>query len=185
MKFNRRDVLLGLGAAGVAGGVAFGSGAFTTVEADRDVSVAVGSDEEDGGGLISIFGRFVEYEDGIAEINIPSDVLGAEGLNPDAETTLEEVATIRLEGGNQDPYTVTLDDADEEDAEGLTGDGLQFEINDGSDGTTEEGDAYALEVANIEPGNEVVLDIVITTDEGDEHSTLDGELNIKVESDAE
>ena len=44
---NRRNVLLGLGTAAAGSGIVFGSGAFTQLEADRDVRVGVVTD--DGG----------------------------------------------------------------------------------------------------------------------------------------
>lgn len=43
---NRRQLLAGLGALAGSGGLLVGSGAFTSVEADRDASVAVAEEDE-------------------------------------------------------------------------------------------------------------------------------------------
>jgi len=42
---RRRSVLLGLGTAAAGSGIAFGSGAFTQVQASRDISIGVSTDE--------------------------------------------------------------------------------------------------------------------------------------------
>lgn len=44
MKMNRRNALLGLGAIATGGGALFGSGAFSSVEADRTMTVGFSSD---------------------------------------------------------------------------------------------------------------------------------------------
>jgi len=46
MKSNRRSVLIGLGTLTVGGGAVFGTGAFSSVNAGRTVSVAVADDSE-------------------------------------------------------------------------------------------------------------------------------------------
>lgn len=45
MKMNRRNALLGLGAIATGGGLLFGSGAFSQVQADRNVTVDVNGDQ--------------------------------------------------------------------------------------------------------------------------------------------
>ena len=46
-KMNRRNVLLGLGTAAAGSGIVFGSGAFTQVEAERDIDIRVEEDASD------------------------------------------------------------------------------------------------------------------------------------------
>lgn len=43
---NRRQFVIGLGATAAGGGAALGTGAFTSVDADRDASVAVAEEDE-------------------------------------------------------------------------------------------------------------------------------------------
>lgn len=46
MDMNRRNVLIGVGAAAVGSGIVFGSGAFTQVSADRDITIEVDDDSQ-------------------------------------------------------------------------------------------------------------------------------------------
>lgn len=46
MKINRRKTLLGISALGFGGGAVFGSGAFTQMTADRDITVEVDADSD-------------------------------------------------------------------------------------------------------------------------------------------
>ena len=46
MKMNRRQALIGIGTLAVGSGAALGSGAFTSVEANRDVSVVTAGDAD-------------------------------------------------------------------------------------------------------------------------------------------
>lgn len=180
MKMNRRTVLLGLSAAGVGAGAAFGSGAFTSVTADRAVQVNVTSDDA---GLITITGEYVTYTaDGVAEFGITdADLANAQGLNPEAATTFEDVLTLGIaDTGNQaggTQYTVIFNDTSS-----LTTDGLQFTVNTAlSDGTVISGSSYPLEVQDIEETQSVVLDIEIDSIGDASGDTLSGQLGIDVQ----
>ena len=89
-KMNRRNVLLGLGTAAAGSGIVFGSGAFTQVQADRDLAVTVSDDASavlginaDGSNGAVDESEFVsEGSDGVAfEINLDNDF---GDLNPDS-----------------------------------------------------------------------------------------------------
>lgn len=200
MDVNRRNVLAGLYAAGIAGGLAFGSGAFASVEAERAVEVNVATDGEDAG-AVSIFGRFVEGGDeGTSEFVIDEETLeneNAEGVNVAAETTFEDVFRLRIESGSQGPYDVTFDDATPENGDdseaGLIRNagevGIQFAPNDDSEGTFENGNAgspfeiaeYPVELTDVEVGEDVILDVEIAAP-ADFEQTLEGVLGITIES---
>ena len=181
MDVHRRSVLLGLYAAGVTGGLAFGTGAFASVESERDIEVQISSDEPDEG-VVAIFDqqdRFVEYDDSDnAEFVITGEQLeNADGLNPDAFTAFEDVLRLRIESGNRGPYTVIFDDEDD------SAQGLQFTLNEAeSDGTPDSSDSYPLELEDINVGQEAVLDIEIDTDPDDENGTITGKLSIRITS---
>jgi len=93
----RRRTLLGLGAA-VSGGLAFGTGAFTTVSAQRSVSIFTTSggdafltlrpDEENG--------AFVETDGGTVRINFAEDGLGSGTLSPRDVPSAPPAATRRI-----------------------------------------------------------------------------------------
>jgi len=75
---NRRSILLGFGTAAAGAGAVFGSGAFTQVQADRDLTVRV---DEDSNALLGITaGSNVAsvYKDS-GELAINTDELSAEG----------------------------------------------------------------------------------------------------------
>jgi len=87
---NRRNVLVGLGTAAAGSGIVFGSGAFTQVTANRDVSFDIETDDEalldiNPGGDVEA----VELADGALDINTDkfSDS-GDEGLNVGAEINI-------------------------------------------------------------------------------------------------
>jgi len=78
MKLNRRSVLGAIGMIGVGTGAAFGSGAFTTVEAQREVEVNVlgGSNGlEELGDLSSPEGEIADNIAGTADSKSSADVL--------------------------------------------------------------------------------------------------------------
>ena len=115
MRMNRRNVLVGLGGIVAGGGALLGTGAFSTVEADRTVTIGVA---EDSAALIGLEPGNSEYVttdgDGRLEINLSEDDLGA-GINVDADLTIDDAFTVtnNYEGG--DVEISFSDDSDEVD----------------------------------------------------------------------
>ena len=70
---NRRNVLLGLGTAAAGSGIVFGSGAFTQLEADRDVTISV-------------------EDDGSAQVGLTEGGVDTEAVDTDAGTDDNEIA---------------------------------------------------------------------------------------------
>jgi len=100
MRMNRRNVLIGLGTAVVGGGAAFGSGAFSSVEANRSVSVSAAGD---GSALLqmSISGDLAGSGNTI-NFDLSNDV------NADATTTFSGALTV-TNNGNNSVYLQILD----------------------------------------------------------------------------
>lgn len=101
MKMNRRNVLVGLGTIVAGGGAALGTGAFSSVEADRTVTVSTASDT--GGdalvGFTNLDGNYVtENSDGVIEIDVSN-------VNVDSTTTIKSAFEIV----NNHDSAVTLD----------------------------------------------------------------------------
>ncbi|MHC3437559.1 hypothetical protein ACYJ1Y_05500 [Natrialbaceae archaeon A-gly3] len=126
MTMNRRNVLIGLGTIVAGGGAALGTGAFSTVEAERDVSVEV-ADDADAFLSIEVHedrdtgdGFVVENSDGqrtIVEFDFSGDT-DDEGLNDEARTDFHNLVTITNNGTND----VTLDiEARADDGTEVTG----------------------------------------------------------------
>ncbi|WP_336021591.1 hypothetical protein [Halobellus salinisoli] len=130
MALNRRNVLLGLGTIVTGVGAAIGTGAFTTVTAERTVDVSVTGDSDaflafQVDGTVTIDGSDVDAGDpGYA--NIPTDgaleilldgsgegnVSSASGLNVDAVTTISPLFSVTNNGTEDVGFYV---DADEDD----------------------------------------------------------------------
>jgi len=85
MKLNRRNTLIGLGTIVAGGGAALGTGAFSSVEADRTVSVGT---EADSSALLALTDEdasdYITEEDGTLEIDVSN-------INYDARTFLGEI----------------------------------------------------------------------------------------------
>ena len=130
MKMNRRNVLVGLGGLAIGGGALFGSGAFDQVEAERDVTVET-TDDADALLAIDVDDDYEDISSGVTSIDLSDDNLtSAQGLNPDAETTFEDMLTITNNGTQE----VTVNISVEED-DGL--DDLTFEENGFTLGSTD------------------------------------------------
>jgi hypothetical protein len=96
---NRRRLIATLGAAAGVSGV-LGTGAFTSVSADRSVDVSVVSDTD---ALLALRpadtpnGTCAEVTDGKFSLDL-SATDGGPGVNPDALTVLDDVFTVTNEG---------------------------------------------------------------------------------------
>jgi hypothetical protein len=100
-----RNLLTGLGALAGAGGI-IGTGAFTSVAADRDLTVAVADDSD---ALLRMApcsgspnsGYATETSDGLLALNLSSDsqtANGGQGVNPEATTVIRDVFEICNQG---------------------------------------------------------------------------------------
>ena len=93
---NRRNVLVGLGTAAAGSGIVFGSGAFTQVEAERDVTIQVAKDADaalniqDGGNDVTS----VDGTSGALVIDSFDEIGTSDGLNPDATAIVEDVFEV-------------------------------------------------------------------------------------------
>ncbi|GAB6879946.1 hypothetical protein JCM17823_22200 [Halorubrum gandharaense] len=85
MNLNRRNVLAGLGAAAVGTGAAFGSGAFTSVEAEREVTVDVAEDAEAQVGLNA------DDDDDVEGVSNSQLAINLDDVNPESTVRLGEV----------------------------------------------------------------------------------------------
>ncbi|MDF9744921.1 hypothetical protein NDI89_04900 [Natrinema sp. S1CR25-10] len=105
---NRRNVLVGLGTIVAGGGAALGTGAFSSVEADREMTIQTTGD---GSALLALSATTSEFS-GVSN-NGTGDVLALQfsDLNADAVTTFNGLLTISNNGSNE----VDLDVSTNED----------------------------------------------------------------------
>ena len=123
---KRRSLILGLGVA--AGGGAVGTGAFTSIEADRDVAVEVADDSDaflqlqgatdnDGDELPNA--QYARERNGILELDFTGDnddiADGGEGFNARADTGISQVFEVRNQGTQE--VEVALRTSEEDDTE--------------------------------------------------------------------
>jgi hypothetical protein len=102
---NRRTLLTALGAIGAGGAVVTGTGAFTSVEANRDVTVEVA---DDANALLAIEqgdgpnGNYATTTGGTLGIDLTSDndnlTQDPNGVNANAVTVIEDLFTITNQG---------------------------------------------------------------------------------------
>ncbi|AFO58056.2 MULTISPECIES: hypothetical protein [Natrinema] len=105
MKMNRRNVLVGLGTIVAGGGAALGTGAFSSVEADRTVSVAVAGDASSALAFDTSDSNGNQYSDASSITNgtleLAFDSLGnSSGINLGAKTTFSPLFRTINNGSN-------------------------------------------------------------------------------------
>ena len=120
---KRRTMILGLGTA--AGGLAVGTGAFTSVAADRDVTVEVTGDADAFLSLNPLDnpgnGEYAEVDDsGEFFLQLTETAEGGSGLNPEAVTPAADVFEVENQGTEEIELTLTPDtpEAEGEDISG-------------------------------------------------------------------
>ena len=125
-------MILGLGTA--AGGLAIGTGAFTSVTADRDVTVEVAGDADAFLALDPLDnpgnGEYAEIDDTTGEfsLNLTETDAGGSGLNPEAVTAADDVFEVRNQGTEEIELTLTPDTPE---AEGEEISGTPLFLDDG------------------------------------------------------
>lgn len=107
---ERRKFVVGLGALASGTAAAVGTGAFTSVEADRSVDVAVEDDASAYLGLDTSGDANDQYVSGQGSgeivIDFDDSTNGGSGVNPNADTVLESVFQIENQGTQE--VTVSL-----------------------------------------------------------------------------
>lgn len=95
---SRRNTVIGLGTIIAGGGVIVGTGAFTQVEAQREVTVNVAEDDRALVG-IEVNERYGGVDNGVAEFDLQSGVFEDTGFNPDSTTILFGALAITNNSG--------------------------------------------------------------------------------------
>ncbi|HMA78188.1 MAG TPA: hypothetical protein VKP88_03520, partial [Candidatus Paceibacterota bacterium] len=98
---NRRNVLTGLGGLAISGGALFGTGAFTSTSANRQVEVNIlgGEDYDAGTGV-------VEGADSTAEQNIADEITETLGIDVLVDITSSAVSVESTSGTISDVDTL-------------------------------------------------------------------------------
>lgn len=106
---QRRNFLVGLGTIAAGSAAAVGTGAFSSVSAERSVSVQVKSDTN---AYVGIDGdpAYTSETNGTLEINFDGNGEGGTGLNGDATTEFTDLLTVTNQGTDLALVWVNLND---------------------------------------------------------------------------
>ena len=158
MPTNRRNVLIGLGASATAVGGIFGSGAFTSVEAERTVTLDTAGD---GSGLVTFDGSNEEIIQNESVGAGSNDVIkfNQSALNEEAETTYSSVLTVTNNGS--EAVGLSVDSSQGTASDDLVGNAL--DVRDSENSIVDSGDGSA--AVNLAAGGgsdgSVTLSIVV------------------------
>ena len=196
---NRRNVLLGLGTAAAGSGIVFGSGAFTQLEADRDVTIGV---EGDDAGQVSLTEGTVNTnfftEGDVAEFSLQTD------LNNEAEVVIGELGNSSFDdigtenGVAESAFEIGVDNDGNEvdrdleltiDLEDVTDHSVFLHLEDPDEGTIFDGDENTELIednndatADIDNGEDVTIEAALAIDTDDTGSdTIDSEITLTLE----
>jgi hypothetical protein len=204
MRLTRRNALIGLGTVAAGAGVVGGSGAFTSVEANRSVSVTTAGDTgaalaispaDDGDGNAT--SNASEYTNANDADSFDGDTFEITigdgddaGLNIDAVTTIENLFELT----NNSPNSVAVDF--QIDGDSIPGEFNSINILVGSDSyELSTGDSWAPDASNdgTNDSDEVTIDDGSTYEDNfgiefdigdDEPSSFDLELTIRAQEDS-
>jgi hypothetical protein len=104
---RRRKMLIGLGSLAAGGAAATGTGAFTSVSANRSVNVKVADDanallriipDERNGSQTENAQEYVDTSGGTVSLDITGTDSGATGINNNATTVIDDILTIKNQG---------------------------------------------------------------------------------------
>lgn len=107
MEFSRRKALVGLGATAAISGGIIGTGALTSIEADRTINIDVQGDSSAFVGMYDTSGSaHVDKNSGALRVRLNGDIGSGSGVNHGtvngdvATTTLDPAFTLKNQGGD-------------------------------------------------------------------------------------
>ncbi|MFB6211625.1 MAG: hypothetical protein ABEI76_08820, partial [Halobacteriales archaeon] len=129
--------LMALIAVFAAIGVITGTGAFTTVTAERTATVGVSGDSAALLGITGLSSEATQNSNGVLQLNLPDNI------NPNAATEWDRVFKITNNGQNAVTINITVEDDSDLNNDQDRSEAVEFAINANnvSDGTKNVGDA--------------------------------------------
>ena len=178
---ERRKFVIGMGSLAAGSAAAVGTGAFTSVEAERDVTVEVGGDNDAYLGLEAERDDIIsdDGDSGQLTIDLGSETTeeGGEGFNQEAITKVEGVFRITNQGtrevgagfGTEFPIFQRNIEPEIEPIDGVTLKIPEEEVVDFDGGA---------EGAVLDSGHSVLVDVEVNTADYDPEKEEDGEVVI-------
>lgn len=180
---RRRKLMIGLGALTAGGSAAFGTEAFTSVEAQRNVDVTVAGDQSAFVAIEKLSsdnaGKYVSTEgDDTVQLNFDGDNEGpGGGVSQDAITQVEDLFRVVNQGSQ--PSSVYFEDSS---------DAVTFRVTQSTDTSTTGSSGQTLEGADnsveLAVGEQVVVGMTIDTMNHDVSGDLLDNVTLYAEADA-
>lgn len=167
---NRRSVLFAMGATSLSAGAIFGSGAFTTIEADRSVELNVKSDASARIAFSKIGGSNGNLIVGTDESNAVDIIKFSQtDLNEQAKTTFNNAFKIKNNGTTPDVYVHVQKSNNKNGDAAIGSEGvLDFRVDDEEDSSTTRSivvnnteDGYRLDGGTDDSGEEVNVHVEV------------------------
>lgn len=182
---NRRSVLIGLGGLVAGGGALLGTGAFTTVEAERTVSIQTAGDADAFLGL-DVDDDYDAGDDDLVQINLDGDAdAEGDGLLLDATTTYEPILVVD-NNGTQDVQSLTVEVDEDAAVDGID---MDFELHE--DYEFDDEDGFAAESGNsisdlpLGVGESAAFDLSVTTDAEEVSADEDFDITVTITAETE
>jgi hypothetical protein len=183
-------MLAALGSVAVGGATAVSTGAFTSVEADRDVTIEVAGD---AGAFLSIskatdadgnvYPNAEEYvhgdpSSGVVSLNFASSSEDATGINEDAKTVFDNLLDIENQGSQEVKLSIDSDLIASQG--GSLGVYAENELGDGGEDNTGLSDAESGQTAVLGVGD-VLANVGVYVPKGSSGDVSDGTLTFVAE----
>jgi len=166
MKLTRRNALIGMGTVAAGAGVIGGTGAFSSVQANRTVSVQTAGDSSAALELIPVpSSNNSGYVDSGDQIAINLDDVSADGFNQNAKTELHNLIRV-TNNGTQTVQSLELE-FDLTDISFANGDPFRFTVSEADDSPGDDTVETVSNGADILTGNNSIPDSLDTTEDVD------------------
>jgi hypothetical protein len=188
---ERRKFLIASGALAAGGAAAVGSGAFTSVEADRGITVDVESDDNAFlrlGPSDDPNGEYVDASGDLVEIDFTETNEGGQGVNDEAFNIFESVLEVQNQGTQSVRVGVQIEgiaeDGQSETQVFLSRNNLDYNSGSSSEG----GQGLRLDdntagkslsdLPQIGPGEGLTIGFAFDTNGDTDHDDIDGDMTI-------
>jgi len=157
---QRRNLLIGMGSLTVGGAATIGTGAFTSVEAERSVTVDVAGDSNAYLGLQPTTGPnsdYVHKENGQVKIALSGSDNGGKGFNKNAVTEIDEMLKVTNQGTQTIYFWIEHPDSDPFNVDNFwfyTDDSPSTKLHNG-----DAGDGNDYQVLALSPGESAKLGV--------------------------
>lgn len=173
MKLTRRNALIGLGSLVAGSGALVGTGAFSSVEADRTVSINTAGDS---GGFLTLAGdgSYVTNNNSAALTIDLGQVGSTNAFNEEARTVVEGVVTVTNNAADGEDITVGFDNGSSPPSASTT-----LNIGDGTDNAVAKVTLYfgtetSQSTQTISSTNSATMGVIVDTRTGSNGDASDG-----------